>query len=126
MADEFHQRFRNVVVSRRPQVDGRLATTFDGRVFTASQALELHLVDQIGYLDDAVQMATNMAGLTCADVVFYHRKGDAALSSYSTTPNVPFQNKIVPVNIPGIDRSRLPNFLYLWQMEPSTELINGK
>jgi protease IV len=126
MADEFHQRFRSVVLSRRPLVDGNLATTFDGRVFTASQAMGLHLVDQIGYLDDAVHLATNMAGLNCSDVVFYHRHGDPALSPYSITPNVPLQDKIVPVNIPGLDRSRLPSFLYLWEMEPATALINGK
>ncbi len=126
MADEFHQRFRNVVLSRRPQVDGRLSTTFDGRIFTASQALGLKLIDHVGYLDDAVQLATNMAGLNYSEVVFYHRHGDPALSPYSTTPNIPLQDKIVPINIPGIDRSRLPNFLYLWEMEPSTALINGK
>ncbi len=94
MADEFHQRFRSVVLSRRPLVDGNLATTFDGRVFTASQAMGLHLVDQIGYLDDAVHLATNMAGLNCSDVVFYHRHGDPALSPYSITPNVPLQDKM--------------------------------
>jgi len=39
---------------------------------------------------------------------------------------VPLQDKLVPVNIPGIERSRLPSFLYLWQIEPSLERINGK
>jgi protease IV len=126
MADEFHQRFKNVVVGRRPQVDPRGGTTFDGRVFTASQALCLRLVDQIGYLDDAVQVAKEMAGLSYTEVIFYHRCGDPALSSYSITPNVPLQDKVVHINIPGIDRSRLPSFLYLWQIEPTTELINGK
>ncbi len=126
MANEFHQRFRSVVLMRRPQVDGRVESTFDGRVFTASQALSLHLVDQIGYLDDAVQAATGMAGLNYSEVVFYHRCGDPALSPYSATPNVPLQDKLIHINIPGIDRSRLPSFLYLWQIEPSTELINGK
>jgi protease IV len=58
--------------------------------------------------------------------VFYHRCGDRALSPYSETPNVPLQDKVIPVNIPGIERSRLPAFLYLWQMEPSTALMYGK
>jgi protease IV len=126
MADEFHQRFKNVVLYRRPQVDTQGGVTFDGRVFTASQALSLRLIDQIGYFDDAVQSASNLAGLPYSEVVFYHRKGDPAYSAYSTTPNVPLQDKIVPVNIPGIERSRLPSFLYLWQLDPSTERINGK
>ena len=126
MADEFQQRFKSVVLSRRPQVNAAQASTFDGRVFTATQALGLNLVDQIGYLDDAVHLATNMAGLNYAEMVFFHRKGDRALSLYSTTPNVPLQDKIVPINIPGLDRTRLPSFLYLWEMEPSMALINGK
>jgi len=126
MADEFQQRFKNVVLSRRPQVNGAQASTFDGRVFTATQALGLNLIDQIGYLDDAVHLATNMAGLNYAEIAFFHRRGDRALSTYSTTPNIPLQDKIVPINIPGLDRSRLPSFLYLWEMEPSMALINGK
>jgi len=126
MADEFHQRFRNVVINNRPQVDPRRESTFDGRVFTASQAINLGLIDQIGYLDDAVRMATNMAGLNYAEVTFFRRCGDPALSTYSITPNVPLQEKVIPINIPGIDRSRLPSFLYLWQIEPSAELTNGK
>jgi len=126
MADEFHQRFENIVMSRRPQVDPQNGTTFDGRVFSASQALALRLIDQIGYFDDAVQLANGMAHLNYSEVVFYHRKGDPAFSPYSATPNVPLQDKLVPVNIPGIERSRLPSFLYLWQIEPSLERINGK
>jgi protease IV len=126
MANEFHERFKYIVQCRRPQVDLQNGTTFDGRVFTASQALNLRLIDQIGYFDDAVQLANGMAHLNYSEVVFYHRKGDPALSAYSATPNVPLQDKILPVNIPGIERSRLPSFLYLWQIEPSEERINGK
>jgi protease IV len=126
MADEFHQRFKNIVLSRRPQVDPQNGQTFDGRVFTASQALAIRLIDQIGYFDDAVQLAGGMAHLNYSEVVFYHRKGDPAFSPYSATPNVPLQDKVLPINIPGIERSRLPSFLYLWEIEPTTERINGK
>ena len=30
------------------------------------------------------------------------------------------------IAIPGLDRSKLPTFLYLWQMEPSAEPALGK
>ena len=126
MADEFHARFRNVVLKARPDVDPKLASTFDGRIFTARQAQELHLIDQIGYVDDAVEIAQSMAGVPCANVVFYRRKDDPALSQYSITPNTPLQKGIIPINVPGLDRSKLPTFLYLWQMEPSTEVAVGK
>ena len=104
-----------------------METTFDGRVFTASQARDLGLIDEIGYLDDAVARARNLAGISRnAEIVFYHRKGDPALSPYSVTPNVPLQDKLLPVNVPGLNRSRLPSFLYLWEMDPTVEAITGK
>jgi protease-4 len=126
MTDEFHARFRSVVIKGRPSVDGSNESTFDGRVFTARQAQELHLIDQIGYLDNAVAAARKMAGVDYANVVFYHRRDDPALSPYSITPNVPLQKGLIPVNVPGLDRSKLPSFLYLWQMEPSAEAALGK
>jgi protease-4 len=126
MADEFHARFRTVVLKARPDVDGSNESTFDGRVFTARQARELHLIDETGYLDNAVGAARKMAGIDYANVVFYRRRDDPALSSYSITPNTPLQKTIIPISIPGLDRSKLPTFLYLWQMEPSAEPALGK
>jgi protease IV len=126
MADEFHDRFRDVVVKSLPCVDGKQETTFDGRVFTAEQAKELGLVDQIGYFDDAVADARALAGVRQAGIVFFHRKDDPALSNYSITANVPLQKGIIPINVPGLDRSKLPCFLYLWEMEPSIEAAGGK
>jgi protease-4 len=126
MADEFHARFRNVVVKARPEVDGSLETTFDGRVFTARQAKDLRLVDQIGYLDNAVAMVRTMAGVDYANVVFYHRRDDPAMSPYSITPNTPLQKGLIPFSVPGLDRSKLPSFLYLWQMDPTIESAIGK
>src|SRR3954454_817185 len=126
MADEFHARFRNVVVKARPEVDGSLETTFDGRVFTARQAKDLRLVDQIGYLDNAVAMVRTMAGVDYANVVFFHRRDDPAMSPYSITPNTPLQKGLIPFSVPGLDRSKLPSFLYLWQMDPTIESAIGK
>ncbi|MFO0911974.1 MAG: signal peptide peptidase SppA [Pirellulales bacterium] len=121
MADEFHRRFKQVVVKSRSQVDARLETTFDGRVFSASQALELGLIDEIGYLDHAVAHARRLAGCPQASVIFFRRPDDPAGSRYSVTPNIPLQDKILPVNVPGLNRSRLPSFLYIWGVEPTAE-----
>lgn len=126
MADEFHDRFRRVVQERRPVVDHALNSTFDGRVFTAGQARDLGLVDEIGYFDNAVGAATRLAGVPNAELVFFHRPGDAALSPYASTPNTPLQKTLIPLSVPGLDRSRLPSFLYLWQIEPTTESLSGK
>ena len=94
---------------------------FDGRVFSGDRAVQLHLVDSLGYLDDAVQQARNMAGVPDARIVMYHRCNDRARSPYSITPNVPIQGQIMTMNLPGLDRASLPTFLYLWQPEPTME-----
>jgi protease IV len=119
IADEFHGRFRDQVVQSRPLLKTE-EEDFDGRVFSASQARERGLIDQIGYLDDAIAMARQAAGLPAAGrVVMFRRSNDRAFTAYDTTPNVPLQNSLLPLNIPGLDRSTLPTFLYLWQPDPS-------
>lgn len=125
MADEFHARFRNVVAGSRP-IAGDPAQVFDGRVFTAEQALQLRLIDSIGYLDDAIAMARSAAGAPQATVVLYHRTADRAYSPYAITPNTPIQTSLFPFSIPGLDRTRLPTFLYLWQPEPTMEKLGGR
>jgi protease-4 len=126
MADEFHERFKQVVTQGRPEVDPELKTNFDGRVFTAEQARERRLVDAIGYLDDAIEMARGLAHAPCPDIVFYHRANDPARSPYAITPNIPLQNSVIPLSLPGFDRTRLPSFLYLWQSEPTMEKAVGR
>jgi protease-4 len=126
MANEFHARFRQVVQQARPGHDPQRADDFDGRVFTAQQALERKLIDRIGYMDDAIAAAKETAGVQSARVVLYHRCNDRARNVYSITPNVPLQTAVFPMSVPGIERSKLPTFLYLWQPDPTMERLGGK
>src|SRR5262249_55030295 len=73
MADEFHGRFQAVVKQRRPQVNAVDETNFDGRVFTARQALDRKLIDRVGYLSDARNMARELAGQSQALARLQHR-----------------------------------------------------
>jgi protease-4 len=126
MADEFHDRFKEVVRQQRPNVDLADGKTFDGRVFTASQALRRGLIDEVGYLEDAIALARNAAGQPGARVVMLHRSNDRARTLYATTPNTPLQASLFPVSLPGAERSRLPTFLYLWQADPTLERLSGR
>ena len=126
MADEFHDRFRRVVAKCRPEVDQTDSSNFDGRVFTAEQALKRRIIDHIGYLDDAIELAQDVAHQPCSKIVFFHRLKDEARSTYAVTPNVPLQGGLIPFSLPGFDRSKLPSFLYLWQPEPTMEKLSGR
>jgi protease-4 len=119
MAGQFHERFKQTVVQSRPRVNAGDPTNFDGRVFTAVEAQSRGLVDQVGYLEDAVAAAEAMSGRPGAGLVMFHRPDDPARSPYAVTPNEPLQEKWLPLNVPGLDRSRFPLFLYLWKIEPS-------
>lgn len=43
---------------------GELRVIADGRIYTARQALEMHLIDEIGFLDDAIDAAMEAAGIS--------------------------------------------------------------
>jgi protease-4 len=126
MADEFHRRFKWVVANRRKAVNADDPAVLDGRVFTAGQAQALGLIDQIGYLEDAFHAAADRAGQGPLRVVMFRRENDPARSPFAITANSPLQGKWIPLSIPGIERSRLPMFLYLWQLDPTLERIAGQ
>jgi protease-4 len=121
MADEYHLRFRELVITRRPKVNGTESTNFDGRIFTAQQALDRGLIDRIGFLDDAIASARTLGGQPNASVIAFRRVNDPMRSPYSVTPNRPLQNSLIPFSVPGLERSQLPTFLYLWQPDPAID-----
>jgi protease-4 len=89
--------------------------------------MERGLIDQIGYLDDALLLAKEMAGLPpTARVALFRRCNDRALTIYDVTPNTPTGAGIFPLSIPGLDRAQLPTFLYMWQPEPLMEKTGGR
>lgn len=118
IADDFHGRFKAVVRKSRPQINLADETTFDGQIFTAPQAQQRGLIDAIGYLDDAVAAARQLSRRPDAVTVMYHRANDPAHSPYAVSGHLSPLAPLLPVQMPGLDRSRLPTFLYLWQPEP--------
>jgi protease-4 len=127
MADEFHKQLIADIKRNRPAATD--AAAFDGRIFTGSQAKAKGLVDQIGDLDEAIQLAAQIGcpGLNVRPgVVMYRRGNDPARSVYAITPNVPLQGSGLLPNLPGLDRTKLPTFLSVWQPELTLEKLGGK
>jgi protease-4 len=130
MADEFHAQLVADVRQSRPGVVPDGGTTFDGRIFTATQAKARGLVDLIADLDAAVNLAAQLAGPGAdppgPEVVLYRRANDPAHTIHAVTANIPLQAAGFFPSIPGLDRTKLPTFLSLWQPEMTTEKLGGK
>ncbi|HTG01358.1 MAG TPA: signal peptide peptidase SppA [Nitrospirota bacterium] len=61
--DDVHGQFIDAVAEGRGIPRGDVAALADGRIFTGRQALSYRLVDQLGDLDDSVQLAGRLAGI---------------------------------------------------------------
>jgi protease IV len=124
MAHGYHKRLIEVVCKARPKVQAD-AEFFDGRVMTGTAAMTVGLLDSVGYLDDAVNLACQLSKTESAVAVMYRRAGDAARSLYANTPNRPIHPSTFPMSLPGIERSKIPLFLYMWQVEPGYARLSG-
>ncbi len=84
LIDELFLRFRTVVKEGRGFSDEETALVTDGRVFTATQARELGLIDSIGYMDDAVKVVKERSGIKDdATLIVYSRQGEYRSNIYS-------------------------------------------
>lgn len=74
--DLIHVRFMEVVAEGRSGslTAEQVEALSDGRVWVGQNAIDEHLVDQIGYLSDATSAAAGAAGLTEPQVVRYRQR----------------------------------------------------
>ncbi len=86
--DNFHSRFVNVIYERRKEtlVLEDLKALADGRIYTADSAHKLHLIDQIGYMDDVIAEMKQTLGIEDAKIIRYSRGGEYAGTIYSSSP----------------------------------------
>jgi protease-4 len=114
---EMRARFVAIMRERRPAItDAQEKIIADGRIVTAGQALDLGMVDRIGYLDDAITSLKTRAGVLDARVVIYRRADEPSETLYSalatqaraSTPQI----NLINVDVDTLMQS--PRFLYLW------------
>jgi len=115
--DRFYEQFLGVVEKGRPELDkNKLRRLADGRVFIAEQAKELGLIDRIGYPDNAVDWAKEMAGMEKAKTVIYHRSLSTMPNIYGTASSQASGiGPLVNIDLPDWLQSGGTQFLYLWQ-----------
>jgi len=89
ITDRLHGRFLQLLAESRrltPEAQQKVAS---GRIFDAGEALELGLLDGIGYLDDAVSRVRELAGVEEARVILYRRGGAFAGNIYAAGSSLP-------------------------------------
>jgi protease IV len=114
--DSFYQRFLTVVQEGRPQLSAeQIKKLADGRIYSGDQAKAAGLVDDIGYLDEAIDLAKKKASLTEARIVTYRRHGEYQNNIYSRMVDTGSGlRSLANVDLLSIVRRGSPQFMYLW------------
>jgi protease-4 len=89
LVNQLQGRFLQVVQQRKGNQLSRpqLEAIADGRVFTASQALDAKLIDNIAYLDEVIEEVKKSKNLKEARIVGYFRPGNYKGTIYSGSPD---------------------------------------
>jgi len=115
--DRLGVRFVELVARHRklqPEVVDQISSA---RIYLADEALELGLVDAVGYLEDAVNQAKKLAGLAeDAKVVVYRRTEYPDDNIYNTSTRYGGDGKLslISMELPGSLNHIQTGFYYLW------------
>jgi len=112
--DELYNKFLDVVYQKRKDSLSleKLKKIADGRIYTASQAHTLKLIDEIGYFNSALKKALSLAMIKDAKVIAYTYYPKRKTNIYATKLEKPslFEGN----NFENMLRSLKSGFYYLW------------
>lgn len=109
--NDLYDRFVSVVARSRGLEEAKVRELADGRIYTATQALELELIDEIGYEQDALDLMKKLTGVEQFRLVRYRRT--RSLSDILGATLRP----AVALPLPERWRTETPLVQYLWQPE---------
>jgi protease IV len=113
--DSFYDRFLTVVKEGRPNLSPeQVRKLADGRIYSGEQAKAFGLVDAVGYLDEAVELAKQQAGVKDARLVVYRRAGEYKPNIYARLLGSPQGLSALNFDLMGLVRNGTPQFMYLW------------
>lgn len=105
VVDDMHDRFVGLVAGNRDLSEEQVRPLADGRIFTATEALKLGLIDETGYWEDAV---TRTAELLDVEHIIVYRYAD--MFSFGSLFRA--MRTMSPRALLGLDRS--PRLQYRW------------
>ncbi len=121
LVDKSFARFKEIVRSGRPKLredDQALDKIATGQIFTANQALEYGLVDKIGFIEDAINRAAELANRDLAELrCIRYEEPPASLSTLlSSKANPP---SLLNTDLQGFLDLTAPRAFYLYTWLPS-------
>jgi protease-4 len=114
MVNSFYDQFVQIVAHGRHLPEERVRALADGRVYTGVDAQRLGLVDRVGYLEDAIQTAMDMACIGDANIIAYDRCDGYRGSIYAGLPRIPGEINL-KLDVPGLPNRNGATFMYLWE-----------
>lgn len=103
-----YERFVKLVCEGRQDLDpNQVRILADGSIYNADEALDTGLIDEIGYFDDVVAAAEELANISGARVFEYERP-------LSWLSSLGAESKLTLFNTKALDKMTTPQLLYLW------------
>lgn len=107
MIDDVHLQFMTAVAEGRHLKLNVVQELADGRIYTGRQALEVKLVDRLGNLEDAIDEAAELAGITDKPNVVYPPKEKRSFVEY-------FVNETISQVRQGLHEYSAGGLQFLW------------
>jgi protease-4 len=119
--DKLYARFIEVVYANRQKLltDQEVKVLADGRILTAGEALEAKLIDQVSYLDEAIESMKKELHIEQARVITYARPQTFKSNIYSEYSEMPLVGGSPVINPISLNPKTLGtfsgvHFMYLW------------
>ncbi|MBN1522607.1 MAG: signal peptide peptidase SppA [Candidatus Aureabacteria bacterium] len=103
---KLHGRFIDIVCDSRNIEKSKMDVLADGRVFSASQALEHGLIDEIGYFRDAARKAKELCQVENLKIIRYEQKTGLMEALFEASQSL---------NLRTFLEGDSPRILYLWK-----------
>jgi protease IV len=125
LIDDAYGKFKLVVsTGRQGKLTRKIDDIANGKVYTASEAVALGLVDELGYANDAYSKAASLAGLSNKYVVRYAKPvgllealagGAEGKSNLGNGPGATVNGVNVKIDAGLLDELSRPRLMYLWR-----------
>lgn len=115
MLDNAYESFVDVIEKGRGMPEEEVKKLADGRIYDGRQAKDLQLVDELGYLEDAIQAMKNEQHLENAQVVRITKSSDSFMSWLGAiTKNMTKDRNDSTILLELLEKNAAPKLMYLY------------